>query len=223
MAHILDNPAWNALNTGNAALAQGSERAKCFPADVAFFVGIPDGSAQSFDALYNVVPFEVAGFQTVHETAIPAPWRVMRAVKVSQFVYEGSDVEQNEMGVVPLSEKDVPQMLSLTKLTDPGPFLNRTIDLGHYFGIFDGDKLVAMAGQRMNPIPYAEISAVCTHPDYLGRGYASMLLKFQIRRIMAVGQIPFLHVLATNERAIKIYERLGFVLRKETTLYIIGK
>ena len=75
----------------------------------------------------------------------------------------------------------------------------------------------------MNPVPYAEISAVCTHPDYLGRGYASKLLLFQIRRIRVAGQIPFLHVLSTNERAIRVYERLGFVIRKETTLYVMKK
>jgi ribosomal protein S18 acetylase RimI-like enzyme len=223
MEHILDNPVWNALNTGNATLALGNAHAKCFPADVAFFVGTPDPSVQNFDALYKLVPFDVSGFQVMHEITIPAPWRLIRAVKVLQLVYEGVDVRQSDDELVPLTEQHVPQMLSLTKLTDPGPFLQRTIDLGHYVGIFDGDRLVAMSGQRMNPVPYAEISAVCTHPDYLVRGYASKLLLFQIKRIRAAGQIPFLHVLSTNERAIRVYERLGFVIRKETTLYVITK
>src|ERR1700743_854173 len=128
MDHILDNPVWNALNTGNASLALGDAHAKCYPADVAFFVGTPDISLQNFAALYELVPFDVAGFQVMHEITIPAPWQLIRAVKVLQFVYAGDDVRQSDDELVPLTRQHVPQMLSLTKLTDPGPFLERTID-----------------------------------------------------------------------------------------------
>ena len=114
-------------------------------------------------------------------------------------------------------------MLSLTKLTNPGPFLERTIEFGHYRGIFDGEELVAMAGQRMHSFNYAEISAVCTHPDYLGRGYARQLLLNQAQRIQAEGNIPYLHVLSTNERALKVYTGLGFVTRKEMYFYVLQK
>jgi predicted GNAT family acetyltransferase len=80
-----------------------------------------------------------------------------------------------------------------------------------------------MAGQRLNPAPYAEISAVCTHPDYLGRGYAGKLLLNQAKRIKAASEIPFLHVKSENERAIKVYEKLGFVTRKEMSFYVLRK
>ena len=114
-------------------------------------------------------------------------------------------------------------MLALTKLTNPGPVAERTVDFGHYFGIFDKGKLVAMAGQRMHVYNYAEISAVCTHPDYLGRGYAKQLLQLQIQRTLAAGEVPFLHVRFDNDRAINVYESLGFVTRKTIHFYIIKK
>jgi predicted GNAT family acetyltransferase len=143
---------------------------------------------------------------------------------VLQMVCEAAArlAEANEQ-IVPLGEEHIPAMLVLTKLTNPGPFAQRTIDFGHYKGIFDGGKLVAMAGQRLNPLPYAEVSAVCTHPDYLGRGYAAQLLLNQVHRIKAASEIPFLHVLSSNQRAINLYKSLGFATRKEISIYIIQK
>jgi predicted GNAT family acetyltransferase len=125
--------------------------------------------------------------------------------------------------IVPLTNVHVPQMLALTKLTNPGPFAERTIDFGHYEGIFEGDKLVAMAGQRMHAFNYAEVSAVCTHPDHTGRGYARLLLLHQLQRIKAASDIPFLHVRYDNERAIKVYESLGFETRTEVYFYVLAK
>ena len=114
-------------------------------------------------------------------------------------------------------------MLALTKLTNPGPFASRTIDFGHYYGVFDGGKLVAMAGQRMHIEDYTEISAVCTHPDYLGRGYAKQLLLGQIHRMRAAGNIPILHVRKNNERAVKVYESIGFTPRTTIHFNILQK
>jgi predicted GNAT family acetyltransferase len=122
-----------------------------------------------------------------------------------------------------LTEEHIPRMLALTKLTNPGPFAERTIEFGHYYGIFDGDKLVAMAGQRLHAFEYAEISAVCTHPDYAGRGYARELLSYQVHRIKAASGIPFLHVRCDNKRAIKVYEDLGFSTRREIYFHIMEK
>jgi len=114
-------------------------------------------------------------------------------------------------------------MLSLTKLTNPGPFAAKTIDFGHYYGIFEGTQLAAMTGQRFHPFEYAEISAVCTHPDHAGKGYARLLLLQQLHRIQSAGDIPFLHVRYDNERAIKVYEDLGFVTRKNVYFYVMTK
>src|SRR3569833_3002083 len=114
-------------------------------------------------------------------------------------------------------------MLELTKLTNPAPYAQRTIQYGQYRGIFDGELLVAMCGQRMNPKPYAEVSAVCTHPGHGGKGYAAQLIMYQVQRIKSAGEIPFLHVLAKNERAVKLYECLGFKTTGRMLFYVVKK
>jgi ribosomal protein S18 acetylase RimI-like enzyme len=225
MEHLLDNPAWNALNSGNKDLANGNETAKYFPEDTSPFVAIREISPDNFNKLYEIIPFGNAfAFVAPQDIVIPEPWKATPPTKVLQMVYdEAANPPAVQQNLIPLNDKHLPQMLALTQLTNPGPFLNKTIDFGHYFGIFDGDRLVAMAGQRMHPVPYAEISAVCTHPDYLGRGYASQLLSFHVQRIRAAAEIPFLHVKADNEKAIKVYEKLGFLIRKEMSVYVIKK
>ncbi|AYL99445.1 GNAT family N-acetyltransferase [Mucilaginibacter celer] len=225
MDHVLDNPAWNALETGNKAFAGGNDIARYFPKEVSPFVALNKTSAENFDLLFNTIPFESYFiFIAPHDIEIPAPWETLAYLKCLQMVLDdNAAADVDDADLVPLTDQHIPQMLELTKLTNPGPFAERTIDFGHYRGIFDGDKLVAMAGQRLNPKPYAEISAVCTHPDYLGRGYAGKLLLNQARRIRQAGEIPFLHVKAENERAIRVYEKLGFVTRKEMSFYVLRK
>jgi ribosomal protein S18 acetylase RimI-like enzyme len=225
MEPILDNPAWNALISGNKDLANGNEVAKYFPKEVSPFVGTREISTDNFNILHSIIPFDsFFGFVAPHDIVIPEPWKVIQYLKVLQMVYdETANPAAVQQEFTALNEQHVPQMLALTQLTNPGPFAEKTIDFGHYLGVFDGDRLVAMAGQRMHPTPYAEISAVCTHPDYLGRGYASQLLLSQIHRIRATSEIPFLHVKSENERAIKVYENLGFLARKEMSFYIIRK
>ena len=122
-----------------------------------------------------------------------------------------------EMGVVPksslLGNDDSAEMIELTALTKPGPFSTRTHELGAYFGIREGSKLVAMAGERLKVPGYTEVSAVCTHPDHNGKGYARVLMIEVMRVIRERGETPFLHVRQDNERAIALYERLGFIKR----------
>lgn len=125
--------------------------------------------------------------------------------------------------IVPLYTQHIPQMLSLTKLTNPGPFYNRTIEFGNYHGIFEGDQLVAMAGQRMHLGNYIEVSAVCTHPDHLGHGYATALILHLVQLIRAQSAIPFLHVRTDNAGAIKLYKTLGFTIHQEVIINIITR
>jgi ribosomal protein S18 acetylase RimI-like enzyme len=226
MDHVLDNPVWNALVSGNKNLAQGEGQIRYFDEAVSPFVGFEENNNANFQHLYNLSPQNrVFGFVSSAEIEIPAPWQVPLYLNCLQMVHEPTDrgMAHEGIGLSPLTEEHIPQMLALTKLTNPGPFAERTIDFGHYHGVFDGDKLVAMAGQRMHISNCAEVSAVCTHPDYLGRGYAKQVLQFQVQRILAGGEIPFLHVRYDNQRAIKVYESLGFVTRKTIHFYIIKK
>ena len=225
MEHILDNLVWNALNSGNKHLANGNENVKYFDKEVSPFIGLKETSDANFKLLYDTITFDGAfGFVSNNEASIPAPWKITRHIKVLQMVFDKPlETVTATTEIIPLGEHNIPEMLTLTQLTNPGPFASRTIDFGHYRGIFKNDKLVAMAGQRMNPSPYAEISAVCTHPDHLGKGYAKQLLLNQIQRIKEASEIPFLHVLDANTRAINVYESLGFETRKQISIYIIQK
>ena len=114
-------------------------------------------------------------------------------------------------------------MIALTGMTHPGPFFERTIEFGNYEGIFKGNDLVSMAGQRLHPGEYVEISAVCTHPAHSGKGYASQLIISQVHQIRSASAIPFLHVKDSNLQAIKLYKSLGFELRKRMHIYSIRK
>jgi predicted GNAT family acetyltransferase len=225
MEHVLDNPAWNALISGNKNLSFGDEQVKYFDREVSPFAAFKENSEENFQTLYNLITEgRVLLFISPVEMDIPSPWKVLNCIKGIQMICD-TKIEQNEpsLKLIPITEEHVPQMLALTKLTNPGPFASRTIDFGHYQGVFDGDKLVALAGQRLHVFNYAEISAVCTHPDYLGRGYAKQLLIHQINRIKAAAEIPFLHVRYDNDRAIKVYESLGFSTRREIYFYVIQK
>jgi ribosomal protein S18 acetylase RimI-like enzyme len=225
MKHILDFPIYNALNTGNKHLSGGSANAKFFSPDVAPFAGLQQNTPVFFNELHEISGDDAffVLFTPAH-VEIPAPWKINDQMDLLQMVYEQpAPAATGDPQLVDLEQKHVPQMLELTALTKPGPFLSRTIEFGNYTGIFDGEDLVAMAGQRLQPLPYVEISAVCTHPDYLRKGYASALLAGQIRLIQAAGRIPFLHVRADNDSAVQAYLRSGFTTRSEMFVYVIGK
>jgi ribosomal protein S18 acetylase RimI-like enzyme len=224
MEHVLDNPAWNALISGNKHLAYGSGPVRYFDRDVSPFAALEENSAENLRSLYDVLPHAVLLFVTPAAMEFPAQWNVLQHIHGLQMVYDTAAVpDEVAAPLVPLTDEHIPQMLNLTKLTNPGPFADRTIDFGHYQGILEGEELVAMAGQRLHASNYAEVSAVCTHPDHTGKGYARQLLLSQIHRIKAASEIPFLHVRYDNHRAIKVYEGLGFATRREVHFYVLKK
>jgi len=123
-------------------------------------------------------------------------------------------------GLVELGETDVAEMLALTELTQPGPFGPRTIDLGRYIGVRADGRLAAMAGERLRPEGHTEISAVCTHPDFTGRGYAKALMLLLMADAARAGRRPMLHVKTENGAKV-LYERLGFSVRRAVRLTVI--
>ena len=125
--------------------------------------------------------------------------------------------------IVTLGAADVPAMMELTKLTNPGPFALRAHELGTFLGIRIDGRLVAMAGERMKPAEYTEITAVCVHPDHRGRGYAQSLLGAVARRISARGEIPFLHVFSDNDSAIALYRRQGMEIRRRICVTVLAR
>ena len=215
MASPLDNPAWAALTGPHAHFAERHGQALRYPVDVSPFLALPDDpSPQAWD--------DVAALAGPGATAVvpgvnvnpPAGWEVIDKIAGVQLVDAGIPaVEEPE--AVRLGSADVPEMLDLVARTQPGPFLKRTVELGTYLGIRRCGRLVAMAGERLHPPGWTEISAVCTDPGYRGEGLATRLVLAVAAGIRARGETPFLDAAATNTPAIRLYLSLGFELRWE--------
>lgn len=225
MEHLLHNPVYNALLSGDQQLSIGTNTVKFFDEQVSPFAGFEESYAGGFDELHALLP---PGRKILYAIpaviAPPQGWQLQHAINGLQFIYEGKqEITAVFTDVRPLNEVHVEQMVQLAALTKPGPFGKRTIDFGYYHGIFDKDKLVAMTGQRLHVHNYTEISAVCTHPDYTGRGYANILMQHQLQLILQQGQQPFLHVREDNQRAIALYQRLGFTISRPMNFYFMKR
>ena len=212
---VLDNPAWSALNGPHSHLAEVLGSARRYPVEVSLFAGIDDLSdAQAWRDLAELVGPEGTPVFIRREFRVPSEWEVIFSGTGVQML--GDQVESHaDPDVESLTYDDLPQMLDLIARTEPGPFAARTIELGGYIGFKENGKLIAMAGRRMNPTGWCEISAVCTDPDFRGRGLANRLVRTLVAKIKMGGDNPFLHASVTNVNAIRLYESMGFVLRSE--------
>ncbi|UPK39665.1 GNAT family N-acetyltransferase [Bradyrhizobium sp. 186] len=212
---LLDRPIWSALTTRQKALAEGGPRALRYPVAMTPFADMVDMSAASFAALGDLLSdSQVAALFTPEAVDVPAGFKVVLAESGEQMIGSPADSPLRDAAIVRLGVADVPAMMALTELTKPGPFAARTHELGTFLGIRAGDELVAMAGERMKPGNFTEMTAVCVHPEHRGRGYAQALLAAVARQIEARGEIPFLHVFSSNASAIALYQRQGMAIRR---------
>lgn len=223
MSHLLDNMIWNAITTGNKDISTVEGDIGFYRPDIAPFAGFKELNKENLDKLHIMLPpgRKVALHYTDSLPLDAYKWTSLQQMDVTQMVYEWpvfSFTTEASKLIVPLSDEHIPAMLELTALTKPGPFLERTIEFGNYFGIFIDGRLAAMSGQRMHPVPYLEVSAVCTHPDFRGKGYAKSLMLHVMKRILDNSFTPFLHVLTSNVGAIQLYESIGY--RTRTRLFI---
>ncbi|MET0324887.1 MAG: GNAT family N-acetyltransferase [Ilumatobacteraceae bacterium] len=226
--HVLDNAAWHALVGPHAGVAEGAGNARRYRPDVSVFHAAADDSPGSWADLQTLaVDGVVVLFRGVPMTPPPG-WKRLFGGEGHQMVLDGPPKETlplpdadpatgQPVTMRPLTDDDVDDMVALVALTEPGPFRPRTIELGGYVGIFHDEQLVAMAGRRLRPPGYVEVSAVCTHPDARRRGYASIVTVEVARAIAAEGDTPMLHVATTNHSARAVYEQLGFHIRREVT------
>jgi len=153
----------------------------------------------------------------------PPGWRVDAESTMFKMLWEGAMPANDEAPeAIRLRPEHVQQALELVRLTQPGPFGPRTIELGEYFGCFEGKRLVAMAGERMHAGALREISGVCTHPDFQGQGFARRLMNKLIRRQLQRNESPFLHVMRENHAAHGTYERMGFRDYKESVVRVVS-
>ena len=214
MASPLDNPTRSSLTGPHARFAERRGRVLRYPADVAPFLALPDDPGEQ-DWL-DVAELAGPGATVVLAAATarpPSGWEVLDEIPGVQLVDAGIAAAP-EPEAVRLGPADVPEMLDLVERTRPGPFRERTVELGTYLGIRRGGALVAMAGERLHPPGYTEISAVCTDPAYRGQGLATRLVLAVAAGIRERGETPMLHAAAGNTSAIRLYLALGFVLRQ---------
>jgi len=207
---LLDNPAWNALSTMHASFAEGNDLAKRYPVDVAPIGATRDQSVESYHSLGRLLgPAGTTALAFTVEPSLVSGWRVVRTLPNSQMVLDGPVPPRVEHGFEDLNPSRIHEMLALTELNQLGRFRKRAPELGSYIGIHKSDQLVAMAGEGFRFPGYTEISAVCTHPDHRGKGYASSLVSALIQKITKRGETPFLHVGKDNNEAIRLYENLA--------------
>jgi ribosomal protein S18 acetylase RimI-like enzyme len=221
----LDRPVWSALSTGDRRFAEGGALALRFPPDVAPFGATANELPEAFAALRALLPQDGrVALVTIDSLKVYTGFDVAREAPILQMIAEGETLAPPVRSPAPivLGPGDVPEMLRLAQQTNPGPFASRTHELGQYLGVRVDGALAAMAGERMRLEGAVEISAVCVSPEHRGKGYAAFLVAWLIRKLRAEGATPFLHVFTDNP-AIALYERLGFVRRKTLRLTALSR
>ncbi|HEV2532578.1 GNAT family N-acetyltransferase [Phenylobacterium sp.] len=224
MTHPLDRPIWTSLATRQGGLGLGDARARRFHPDYAMFAAAADRSEASRAALTELVRVHgEAALVEADEPDVPPRLAVASHAVLLQMAADPAELKILTPGFdhQPLTDDDGPQMLALATLTKPGPFYARTHQLGDFVGVKRDGELIAMAGERMKPEGFTEVSGVCAHPDHRGHGYAAGLMSVVAQRILARGETPFLHVYDHNAPAIALYERLGYRLRREMRMLVV--
>ncbi len=212
-AHVLDNPVWHALATEHAGLALTADGAARYPAEIVPFAGIDTPSPRAADQLTSLIDDAESVFIVGVAPEPPPGWQLEPRKPVLQMVCNARATVVDGPPVTTMTAEHVQDMVGLTDLVFPGFFRPRTLEMGSYYGIYRGSRLAAMAGERMRLDGFQELSAVCTHPDYTGRGYAQRLLGILCNSAYDRGFTPFLHVYADNARAIGVYRRMSFTDR----------
>jgi len=203
----------------------GDARAVRFDADYGMFAAAADGSAQSLAALAALVPADGEVALVERQEPPPVPGTVVRSrARIWQMAAETlTPADPAPFEITPLSEDNALQMLALATLTRPGPFFARTHQLGDFVGVKRDGELLAMAGERMKPTGFTEVSGVCARPEHRGKGYAGALMREVAGRILARDETPFLHTYAHNTGAIALYKALGFAFRCELGMTVLAR
>jgi predicted GNAT family acetyltransferase len=220
----LDRPIWTALTTRQAEFAVGGPLAVRYQSDVEPFAAVERDTKESLEALAQLLkPGETHILLQAEPSPIPDGVQLIDKAAGVQMVAARSITAPKPPDAIRLSDADSPEMVELAELTRPGPFRPRTHCLGSFWGIRREGRLVAMAGERMKIPGMTEVSGVATHPDWRGHGFARALSAFVASEITQRGETPFLHAFADNAAAIRLYETLGFTIRTQVHVQIIGR
>ena len=223
--NLLDRPVWSSLCTAHAELSLGGDLARRYKPDVNRFASARDDSEAALQALARLVqPSDPVFILQVPDIRIPSDLIAIKQATGVQMIAEAPVAPPDEAtDIVALSDRDAAEMLALATLTEPGPFLRHTHRMGRFFGIRIDGRLAAMAGERFHFPGYTEVSGVCTHPDFRGRGLARRLSRHVAAGIAARGEAAFLHAWKSNEAAIALYRALGFRWRRDVNVAVLER
>jgi ribosomal protein S18 acetylase RimI-like enzyme len=220
----LDNVFWQSLSGPHRAWSAGTATALRYATGFSPIAAFPTPRDPDLAAL---APFCAPGerlYCAGWDGAAPAGWRVELEAMMVRMAWQGDAPQPDaSLAAVPLGRSHVEAAMELAALTKPGPFGPRTLEMGDYVGVFDDGRLVAMAGERTRTADAREVSGVCTHPDFQGRGLARRLMELLIARQLARGERPFLHVMSANTGARGLYERMGFRTDAECVVRVIAR
>ena len=222
-AHPLDNPIWQSLAHRHRDLALGQGEVLRYPAEVAPFLGVPGPGTPLLPAIDTLVAPGESVYLLGAVPPAPAGWALQNLGDLAQMVCDAPLPEVPGPDFIELSEAQRADVLALTALVYPHYFRPQTMRLGRYFGIYEGGALAAIIGERMGPPGWREVSAVCTHPDFLGRGYARRLMAWLSNDLLASGLRPFLHVSQQNSRALALYRDNGYRTRIEIPFWSLAR
>jgi len=219
----LDNPAWHALIGRQASQSERSERAARFQPEISPLAALQECTSGALDELATLCGRDPVALLSDTRDLPAHRFRLLRTNVVRQLCCE-SACDPVAVPAVPLDGVDAPDMVALVTLTEPGPFAKRTVELGAYFGVREGRRLLAMAGERLKPPGWVEVSGVCTHPDGRGRGYALGLVSMVTNAVIARGERAFLYVAIgspSEKTATRIYEQLGFRFQRQHYVHVL--
>ena len=226
--HVLDNVIWQALITRQANFAEAFQRARRFVREVTALTAFQEPSAEGYASLAGLVgDGGTAALFLDSPYEVHSGWELIAEAPLLEMVCDQKNGHRKpadrDFEMVRLGPEQSPEMVELATLTKPGPFGTRTHELGNYLGIRRDGKLIAMAGERLKVPGYTEVSAVCTHPEHTGKGYARALMTEVMQGIRERGETPFLHVRRNNTGAVELYRKLGFQTRKELQFVLLRR
>jgi ribosomal protein S18 acetylase RimI-like enzyme len=224
MNTLLDNVMWNALNGAQRQHSVGTDDARRYAPGFSALVGFSDPKSPNFPALSPYCALGESFYCDCLIDSAPRGWKIDAESTMLRMVWDGAEPAADDApDAEVLGREHVDLALDLTTLTRPGPFGPRTMELGDYLGYLDGKRLMAMAGERLHAGAFREVSGVCTHPDFQGRGLARRLMMKLVRWQLRRGETPFLHVMSNNKAAHALYERLGFRTYRETVVRVVSR
>jgi len=221
--HVLDNPIWEALRSRHRDIALAQGEVARYPAQIAPFLGVPREGVDVGDALNALVEPGETTLLLDRVPQVPKGFEAKKLAMLAQMVCTAPVEESAGPDVIELGEAHRGDVLELTALVYPHYFRPYTMQLGRYFGIYQDGRLAAIIGERMGMDDWQEISAVCTHPDFLGRGYARQLLAMLGNDVLARGRTPYLHVAHENARAKDLYLRTGYEVRRDIAFFSLHR